>query len=172
VTTLRRVFLLRHAKSEHAGADTPDADRPLARSGRRACAAVADHLRSSGLAPDLVLCSSARRTRQTVAAIASALPSAVPVVTEDRLYLAEPAELLTRLRELDDGLPSVLLVGHNPGLHLLALALIDPRDRAQVVTFPTAAFAVLETRVHRWAELGPATARLASFTTFDRARAD
>lgn len=166
MTTLRRLFLLRHAKSDHAPAATPDAQRPLAGKGRRACAAVAEHLRSSGLAPDLVLCSSSLRTRQTVEGIAAALPATVPVVTEDRLYLAEPSELLTRLRELDDGLPSVLLVGHNPGIHMLAVALLDPRDRSRVATFPTAALAVLETRVHRWAELGPSTTRLTSFTTF------
>lgn len=168
VTTLRRLFLLRHAKSDHAGADTPDADRPLARKGHRSCAAVAQHLTTTGFAPDLVLCSSALRTRQTVEGIAPALPATVPVLTEDRLYLADPSELLARLRELDDGLPSVMMVGHNPGLHMLAVALLDARDRSRVLTFPTAALAVLETRIHRWAELGPSTARLSSFSTFNR----
>ncbi|MGF7234627.1 MAG: SixA phosphatase family protein [Frankia sp.] len=165
MTYLRRIFLLRHAKSEHSGANA-DLDRPLARRGHRACAALADHLRKEQLAPDLVLCSSARRTRQTVAGIAAALPPTVPVVTEDRLYLAEPSELLTRLRELDDGLPSVLLVGHNPGIHTLAVALLDPAQRDEMPTFPTAALAVLETRIHRWVDLGPGTTHLASFTTF------
>lgn len=160
------MLLLRHAKSEPAAYDLSDAERPLAPKGRRACAAVAEHLRAAGLAPDLVLCSSARRTRQTVEGIAAALPLTVPVLTEDRLYLADPDELLDRLRELDDGLPSVLLVGHNPGVHALAVGLVEPRDRPRLPTFPTAALAVLETPVYRWGDLGPGTARLASFTTF------
>ncbi|MBL7501675.1 histidine phosphatase family protein [Frankia sp. CNm7] len=158
-------MLLRHAKSDWADAGTPDAERPLSRDGRHACTLVAEHFTDVGLAPDLILCSSALRTRQTVQRIAPALPPNVPVLTEDRLYLAEPEELLSRLRDVDDGVPSVLLVGHNPGIHTLAVALLPPADRVKIPTFPTAALAVLDLGTRRWAELGPACTRFASFVT-------
>jgi phosphohistidine phosphatase len=158
-------MLLRHAKAAVLDAETTDAERPLSRDGRESCRLLGEHVGEQRLAPDLILCSSAVRTRQTVQWIAPALPPDVPVLTEDRLYLAGPDELLGRLREVDDGVPSILLVGHNPGLHHLAVALLPPHDRARIPTFPTAALAVLDLGNRRWAELGPATTRFASFVT-------
>ncbi len=165
MTAPRRLMLLRHAKSDWAEAGTQDQDRPLSESGRRACELVARHLAEQEAAPDLILCSSALRTRQTVAGLAHALPASVPVLVEDRLYLAEPRELLERLREIDDGVPSVLLVAHNPGIHALAVGLLPPADQARIPTFPTAALAVEDLAVSRWAELGQQTTRLVSYVT-------
>ncbi|MCK9893931.1 histidine phosphatase family protein [Frankia sp. AgB32] len=165
MTAPRRLMLLRHAKSDWADAATPDADRPLSESGRRACDLLARHLAAQDSAPDLILCSSAVRTRQTVAGLAHALPASVPVLVEDRLYLAEARELLERLQEIDDGVPSVLLVAHNPGIHTLAVALLAPEDRARIPTFPTAALAVEDLEVSRWAELGQQSTRLVSYVT-------
>ncbi len=161
----RRLLLLRHGKSDWADSSTPDAERPLSPRGRAACELIAEHLRADQLIPDLVLCSSARRTRQTVEHIAGALPPDVPVLTEDRLYLADVADLLDRLRELDDGVPTVLLVGHNPGMQALAAGLLPVGERPRIPTFPTAALAVEDLAVGRWAELGPSTTRLVSFVT-------
>jgi phosphohistidine phosphatase len=161
----RQLLLLRHAKSDWADAATPDAGRPLSREGRAACGLLANHLARTRLAPDLILCSSALRTRQTVERIGPGLPRDIPVLTEDRLYLATAEDLLSRLRDLDDGLPSVLLVGHNPGIHELAVELLPPPDRHLMPTFPTAALAVLDLRVRRWAELGPGATHLGAFTT-------
>nr|WP_106410477.1 MULTISPECIES: histidine phosphatase family protein [Pseudofrankia] len=161
----RRLMLLRHAKSDWADAETADAERPLSRDGREACKLVAEHVSVERLAPDLILCSSALRTRQTLQRLASALPPEVPVLTEDRLYLAGPDELLARLREVDDGVPSLLLVGHNPGIHALAVGLLPPADRVKIPTFPTGALAVLDLGTRRWAELGPASTRFDSFVT-------
>ncbi|KLL11090.1 MULTISPECIES: histidine phosphatase family protein [Protofrankia] len=161
----RRLLLLRHGKSDWADGSMPDADRPLSPRGRASCRLIAEHLAADQLAPDLVLCSSARRTRETVEQIAGALPAAVPVLTEDRLYLADVSDLLDRLRELDDGVPTVLLVGHNPGIHALATGLLPVGERSRLPTFPTAALAVEDLAVGRWAELGPSTTRLVSFVT-------
>jgi len=158
-------MLLRHAKSDWADTATPDAERPLSRDGRQACKLVAEHVSVERLSPDLILCSSALRTRQTLERIAPALPAEVPVLTEDRLYLAGPDELLARLREIDDGVPGVLLIGHNPGIHALAVGLLPPADRVKIPTFPTAALAVLDLGTRRWAELGPASTRFDSFAT-------
>jgi phosphohistidine phosphatase len=158
-------MLLRHAKADVLGDDTPDALRPLAPEGREACALLSEHVAARQLAPDLILCSSALRTRQTLRRIAAALPPDVPVLTEDRLYLASPDELLGRLREIDDGVPSILLVGHNPGIHHLAVGLLPPPDRVKIPTFPTAALAVLDLGTRRWAELGPAATRFVDYVT-------
>ncbi|SQD96197.1 MULTISPECIES: histidine phosphatase family protein [unclassified Parafrankia] len=161
-----RLLLLRHAKSDWTSdPEVRDQDRPLSPKGRRGIALVADYLAASGLEPDLVLCSSAVRTRETVEHLADALPGDVPVLVEDRLYLAEANDLLARLREIDDGVPTVLLVGHNPGIHTLAVGLLAPSERHRVPTFPTAALAVHGPSVPRWAELGPATTRLLDFVT-------
>ncbi|WP_239311346.1 MULTISPECIES: histidine phosphatase family protein [unclassified Frankia] len=161
----RRLLLLRHGKSDWADGSTPDADRPLSPRGRAACGLIAEHLCAERLIPDLVLCSSARRTRQTVEHIAGALPPDVPVLAEDRLYLADAADLLDRLRELDDGVPTVLLVGHNPGIQALAAGLLPAGERSRIPAFPTAALAVEDLAVGRWTELGPSTTRLVSFVT-------
>lgn len=161
-----RLLLLRHAKADPpADFGMPDEDRPLSPKGRAGVALVARHLVAARLEPDLVLCSSAARTRETVAQLANALPSSVPVLVEDQLYLAEAGDLLARLRQVDDGVPSVLLVGHNPGLHTLAAALLSPAERHRIPTFPTAALSVHDLAVPRWSELGPASSRLVDFVT-------
>jgi phosphohistidine phosphatase len=165
VRRIRRLLLLRHAKAEVPVGQLPDADRSLSARGRDSCRLVADYLSAEGLEPDLILCSPSRRTRQTVELIAGALPATVPVLTEDRLYLAPAEDLLTRLRDIDDGVPSVMVVGHNPGMHRLAVGLLAGTDRTRIPTFPTAALAVEDLVVGRWAELGSGTARLVSFVT-------
>jgi phosphohistidine phosphatase len=165
VRPTRRLLLLRHAKAEATVGPQPDADRALSAQGRRGCRLLADYLAAQRLAPDLILCSSSRRTRQTVELIAGALPPAVPVLTEDRLYLAPPEDLLARLRDIDDGVPTVMLVGHNPGIHRLAVGLLAGPSRPRIPTFPTAALAVEDLLVGRWAELGSGAARLVSFVT-------
>ncbi|MCM3924536.1 histidine phosphatase family protein [Frankia sp. AiPs1] len=161
----RRLLLLRHAKSDWADGSIEDIDRPLSATGRRGCRLIARHLADNGLAPDLILCSAALRTRQTVEGIAEALPANVPVLVEDRLYLAQAQDMLERLREVDDGVPSILLVGHNPGMHTLAVALLAPDERFRIPTFPTAALAVEDLAVSRWAELGEDSTRLVSYVT-------
>jgi phosphohistidine phosphatase len=160
----RRLYLLRHAKAEPV-APGGDIDRPLSRRGIASCGLIAEFIRDSDIAPDLVLCSSARRTRQTVEAIGAALPAEVPVLTEDRLYLASAPDLLDRLREIDDGVPSVLLVGHNPSIHELAVGLLHNGEQAALPSFPTAGFAVHELTAVRWVELGAHTTRLLAFVT-------
>lgn len=160
-----RLLLLRHAKSDAPYGPISDAQRPLSAKGRKGADLVADYLITAGFDPDLVLCSSALRTRQTVEQIARALPASIPVLIEDRLYLAEPNDLLARLREIDEGVPTVLMVGHNPGIQALAVGLLAPAERHRIPTFPASALAVLDLTVPRWAELGAATARLVDYVT-------
>ncbi|MFL5847895.1 MAG: SixA phosphatase family protein, partial [Solirubrobacteraceae bacterium] len=116
---MRRLFLLRHAKSSWKDRELADHDRPLAPRGRRATKLIAEHLRQQSVMPAVVLCSSARRTLETLERISPALGEEVSVHIERELYAASEQSLLERLRGLEDGVESVLVIGHNPGLERL-----------------------------------------------------
>ncbi len=120
---------------------------------------IAKYLRREQLRPSLVLCSSAVRTRATVALLlAGSRPAGAPeLVSDDALYLAQPSTLLAVLRETSASHPHVMLVGHNPGLHAVALELVGDGDRklvgALAMEFPTAALAVLTFALTQWADV-------------------
>jgi phosphohistidine phosphatase len=163
---VKLLYLLRHAKSSWDDPGLADHARPLAPRGRRAAARMAKHLDREGIRPALILCSSSSRTRQTLEPVAAALPD-VPVQVEDELYGADDETLLECLHRLPDSADSVLLIGHNPGLQDLALALAGgggagplARLRAKM---PTAALATLSAPVARWQELRPGEAELVAF---------
>ena len=126
---------------------------------------MAEHLRSSVPHPDLVLCSSALRTRETLERMANAFGDS-EIEVEDELYGASEHELLQRLRAVADGFETVAMIGHNPGIHDLAIELAGSgaeleRMRAK---FPTGALAVLAFD-RAWRDLAPGGGRLASFVT-------
>ncbi len=160
---MKRVYLLRHAKSSWKGRGLPDHDRPLAPRGRRASKAIAKHLREQGVEPELVLCSTARRARETLERIEPALGSA-DVGIEEELYGASKAALLDRLRAVPDAVGSVMLIGHNPGIELLALDLAQPSPERRELEekFPTAALATLAFP-GPWKSLGSGPATLDAF---------
>lgn len=158
----KRLFLLRHAKSSWDQPGMADHDRPLARRGRRAAGLIARHLQSEGISPSLVLCSSARRTRET---LELARPGG-EVRIERELYGAAKDELLDRLRRVPDTVESVMLIGHNPAVQDVALDLAAGGARLTDVKrkYPTGALASL-TLAGRWDELRPGGAELAAFVT-------
>lgn len=119
---MRQLLLLRHAKSSWDDPRLSDHARPLNPRGRRSAAAMAQAMRELGLSPDIVLVSSARRTLQTLEALAP-FEDGPLVEPMDDLYLAPWQRLLEILRGVPETARSVLLIGHNPGLHELALAL-------------------------------------------------
>ncbi|MGE3784272.1 MAG: histidine phosphatase family protein [Alphaproteobacteria bacterium] len=120
------LHLLRHAKSAREGEGAEDRLRPLSRRGREDARLVATGLPTALGAVDLVLCSTALRTRETASLVLAGFAVPPPVAFEDGLYLAAAPALLRRLRRLDEATQAVLLIGHNPGLHELALALAAP----------------------------------------------
>jgi phosphohistidine phosphatase len=162
--TTRRLMLLRHAKSDWP--DVPDRDRPLAKRGKRDAPVVGRWLREHGYLPDVVVCSAARRTRQTWDLMAPELGGSPSVTFEPRAYAASAMTLLYLVRELPAAPTSALLIGHNPGIEELATSLAEPPDGGDApgLRFPTAAMAVLEF-AGAWADLAPATARLLAFAT-------
>jgi phosphohistidine phosphatase len=149
------LHLLRHAKSSWADEDLTDHERPLAPRGRRAATAIAEHLREHGVAPELVLCSSARRARETLELVAPGLGPVARVLIEDGLYGATAEDLLDRLHEVPASTASVMLVGHNPAMQDLALALAAPGAEVERLRakFPTGAFATLRITAGGWADL-------------------
>jgi phosphohistidine phosphatase len=169
----RRILLLRHAKSSWDEPGANDLDRPLAPRGRRAAAVIGVYLRDEDLVPDLVLCSGARRARETWEIIAHELECAPPpkrapaVEHEAALYMATPDQLLRRLRKVADSVRSVLVVGHEGGVDALARRLASegaaPLRRRLAEKFPTAALAVLALELEAWNALGEKSATLTLF---------
>ncbi len=161
----RTLVILRHAKAANPDG-LPDLERPLTDRGHADAAVAGAWLIHSDLAPDLVLCSPARRTRQTWHGVAVALSSEPPVRFENQLYGAPVRTLLATVRAADEGAATVLLIGHNPGLSELS-ALLDP-DGADAEGLRTAGIAV-HTLTGAWTDFGNGTAPVAAAHT---ARAD
>ena len=164
----RRLLLLRHAKSSWDEPHLADHDRPLSGRGRRATSSLRGHLSKVDVLPELVLCSSAVRTKETLDGIRRALPPGTKVEIERDLYAANVDDLLTRLRRVSENTASVMVIGHNPGLEDLALLLVGAGDAAATsameAKFPTAALAHLSV-AGPWRELGPGMATLEQFWT-------
>ena len=157
---MHELHLLRHAKSSWDEPGLPDHERPLAPRGRKAAKKLARYLHDQEIRPDLVLCSSARRTRETLERIRSSLGEPV-VEIEDALYGAGSDDLLARLRRVPEGVGSALLIGHNPGLQDLGLVLA-PSEPPLAATFPTGALASFAL-AGPWAQLGEAQAELTAY---------
>ncbi|MEV6833663.1 histidine phosphatase family protein [Streptomyces sp. NPDC051133] len=164
---LRRLVVLRHAKSAWPEG-VEDHRRPLAPRGLKDAPAAGRALAEADSLPDLALCSTAVRARQTWQ-LASAEWGTPPSVRYDhRLYAAGVPALLEVVRETPPEVETLLLVGHNPGLEELVLELAgdgldDTLDRVRT-KFPTSALAVLTWRGTGWPALAPGVALLTSFT--------
>ena len=142
-----------------------DVDRPLAPRGARAADRMCDYLNGQEIRPELALCSSALRTRETLARILPGLGSELTVRIEPSLYSFDADALLQRLQQLPADVGSVMLVGHNPAMQELASLLAAEGERLDELRkgFPTAALAELDLTVGSWPELAPGTGRLTRF---------
>lgn len=164
---MKTVYLLRHAKSSWADESLDDFDRPLAKRGQHAAEAMAAYVARKAITPQQILCSPAKRTRQTLDCVQKVLDASVPTRFEKPIYLASAASLLRRLRRVSDTLDSVMLVGHNPGLEDLTDVLANGGDLAarRLIGhgFTAGALAVIEADVAHWADLGLGCARLKAF---------
>jgi phosphohistidine phosphatase len=162
---MHRLYLLRHAKSSWADPALPDRERPLASRGRRDGKRVAKHLVRFGIRPELVLCSSAVRARDTLELIRPALGTAATLKLEPELYAAPSSYLLERVRLVPEEVATVMLIAHNPGLQDLALLLAAPGGDIERLKakFPTAALATLTLEETTWNQLSEANAALAAY---------
>ncbi len=171
---MRQLLLLRHAKSLWDDPKLSDHARPLNARGREAGRAVGDAMRARGLVPDLVLVSSARRTLQTLESLQpwSRTPLIEPM---DALYLASVPALLDVLHLVTESIETILLIGHNPGLHELAMVLVGAQAFTQASGedaamldrlaqgYPTAALSEFEI-TGPWTTLGEGGGHLKRFT--------
>lgn len=153
----RTLILLRHAKSDWP-TGVPDHERPLTERGERDAPCTGDWLVATGRVPDLVVCSTAVRTRLTYSLVSAAFEGEPEVVYSDDLYGASAGEMLEVVRAVPERVGTLLLVGHNPGTQQLALALADDSHKELVARiynrYPTNTATVLET-ASPWAALDP-----------------
>jgi phosphohistidine phosphatase len=146
--------LLRHAKSSWDNPTLPDRDRPLATRGVTDAPLMGKAMTKHGIDPELVLCSSARRTRDTLALVLPQLKVEPKVVYEDALYHAKPETMLEMVRAIGPGTTRVMLVSHNPEIQAFALDLVGSgprslRDRLRQ-KYPTAGLAVINFASGPW----------------------
>lgn len=164
---MRRLLLFRHAKSSWDSPGLKDFERPLAPRGIKAATRMGQHIKDSDLVPDLVLCSSAVRTRQTIDLAFKAMEAKPETRFEDRLYSDGPETVMELLRGVTDGHASIMVVGHNPTIAECALLMAAPGAtglRTAISSkFPTAGLAVLDFPADEWANVEVGTAELKSF---------
>lgn len=162
-----RLFVLRHAKSSWRDGGLADADRPLSPRGVRAAEQVAALLAAHPDPPRCALCSTARRTVDTLAPILRRLE--LRCETSARLYLATPRELWRSVSACGDAAAPLLVVGHNPGLHEFVCELVgsgEPAARRRLAErFPTGALAEIEIDGDAWRAIAPGAGRLVALTT-------
>lgn len=161
---MKRLGLLRHAKSEWDDMSLRDFDRGLNARGRKGAKLMGDHIRRQGGAWSIVLASPAERVKLTLEASGLDLP----VRYEEAAYLADSATLIQLLADCSDDDDAVLLIGHNPGLQELALDLVAPDAENDLFSevlqkYPTAAFAVLELDIESWSDLAHGCGRIVHF---------
>jgi phosphohistidine phosphatase len=161
--------LLRHAKSSWKDPNLADHDRPLNSRGMAEAPVVGKAMAKHGLDPDLVLCSTARRTRDTLDLVLPELKTEPKVIYEDGLYHGTPAEMLGILHDVGAGVGQVLLIGHNPELQEFALDLIGSgpkllKDRLEA-KYPTAGLVVLRFPAGTWKDVAVNSGKLGLFLT-------
>lgn len=161
---MKRLTVLRHAKSNWNDPHLEDFNRPLNDRGWKSARRVGRELEQRGVKFDLVIASPAARVRETIDGLREKLRLNVEIRFEPRMYAASEEMLLKIVRDIRDSSHAPLLVGHNPGLQQLIVALThnDPDDLRSHVEkkFPTAALAVIELPAHRWSKVTPGTGKI------------
>jgi phosphohistidine phosphatase len=164
---MKKLTLLRHAKSSWANPAASDFDRPLNKRGHRAARTIGQALKAQGLAFDAVIASPAARVVETVADVADGYGRPIRPAFDARIYLASVATLLAIVRETDDQAERLLLVGHNPGLEALAMVLTHDDGnglRAELATkYPTATVAEIALPIDHWRDAVAGAGELARF---------
>ncbi|MDQ3754011.1 MAG: histidine phosphatase family protein [Acidobacteriota bacterium] len=144
---MKTLFLMRHAKSSWDLPQQKDFDRPLNERGQRAAPLMGRYLRRQKLRPDLILCSPAERARQTAELFIAAAHLTTELRFDERIYDASADNLLQVFAQIDNEASAVLVIGHNPGMEELILRLTGHIQR-----MPTAALALIELNIERWAD--------------------
>lgn len=164
---MRRLLILRHAKAERSRPGERDHDRRLNPRGREDAPRLGTYIARHGLVPDRVVVSPSARTRETWQLAAETMAGKLSAVYDERIYEATPQALLTVIKETDARVRTLLMIGHNPGLHELAALLIatgdvDTRQRL-AEGLPTSGLAVIDFALDSWSKLHHQAGRLERF---------
>jgi phosphohistidine phosphatase len=164
---MKTLYLLRHAKAESGSATVGDEDRPLSARGREACKRIGGYMMAKAYTPAMALCSTSARTRETLELVAESHSGKLSYALEKKLYLATADEMLEQIHTADDTYASLMVVGHNPGMHhlaaLLASAEYTPLRTILEIKYPTGALAVLTFDVKRWSDVTQGGGELKDF---------
>ena len=166
---MRRLILLRHAKTEAAPPGQKDLSRALLERGRKDAVRIGAYMATHALTPDRVLVSPARRTQETWKHLSSAFTPAPAATTIEKLYEATPHAILAAIKDAPASAHTLLVVAHNPGLHEVALMLIasgdiDARERLHE-KLPTSGLAIVDFAIDDWNRLHPQSGRLERFVS-------
>ena len=145
---MKKIFLMRHAKSSWKDPGLTDDERPLKKRGRKDAKRMAKVLEANDLFPDLILCSSARRAVETVEILVETLGYENEIIYSDTLYMGEPGDFIEALKTLDNDIETVMIVAHNPGLEAY-VQIID----GEIESMPTAALGHMVLSLEDWQEL-------------------
>jgi phosphohistidine phosphatase len=160
-----RLLLLRHAKASPGESGLADFDRHLIPRGRRAGAAIGQYMAARKLAPDLILCSSSRRTRDTLAALLPFIKGDTDIHLTDELYESTVESYLATIRKRGGTAATLLIVGHNPAIEETAAELLarNKSGGTTALRFPTAGLGVIDFDIADWSALKPSTGKLLVF---------
>ena len=157
---MKNLFLLRHAKSSWDNAALADFDRPLSKRGISNAILLSEHIQKHNITFDLVLSSPSERTQSTLVLVLSALDDFPTTTLKESMYHASPFSLTQLIKEQDDAINNLLIIGHNPGLHILTEQLTNQ----SIVKFPTCAFAKI-TNFNQWKDIDTGILNLESLIT-------
>lgn len=161
--------IVRHAKSSWGTPSLRDIDRPLNTRGKSQAQKLGTFLSDHELLPDLIICSSAKRARQTLKHLKKKWTTDAEIIVEDQLYLASPGTITTLLEELGNQHDHIMIIGHNPGLHMLAMRLAHhgKADDLDVLMekYPTATLSVIQSDANKWEDIESGSGELKHFIT-------
>ena len=166
---MRRLLLLRHAKAERSEPGSKDFARVLIDRGRKDAAKIGAYMATHALVPDRVVLSPAARTQETWKYVAAAFQPAPAAMSAERVYDATPHTILGVIKDTPASVHTLMVVGHNPGLHELALMLvaagdIDARERLRE-KLPTSGLVIIDFAFDNWGKLHPQSGRLERFVS-------
>jgi len=168
---MKKLYILRHAKAGNKGTKKilDDHERPLSKKGLDSCKLIAKHLKKHKEKPALAISSTAKRTRKTFENVFKDYPPPPEVEFTPRLYLAGADDIISVINEVEDSIKSLMVIGHNPGLHELCLELAGGGDKALIRAvqeyFPPGSLAVYEIDEESWEDVGSKSGKLVEFTT-------
>ncbi len=164
---MKTLYLLRHAKSSWHDPGINDFERPLNPRGLRNAPLIGSYMAEHAYMPEVILCSAARRTLETLSLVKPFLGLTVPTLIQDGLYLASARMLLEAVNEIDDSFGSALVIAHNPGLEDLCRLLADAGQSSTPIpdTMPTAGLAVFKCDAGQWQDIEEGHSRLVDIVT-------